>query len=80
MKKTTLFIAIIAILTSCNKDENLLPVQQSPDNPSLRTSQNQHFLYNIEDLSKWEELNYLYIFTPSLFVLLYAIFRKDLVK
>ena len=38
------------------------------------------FLYNIEDLSKWEELNYLYIFTPSLFVLLYAIFRKDLVK
>ena len=49
MKKTTLLIAFIAILTSCSKDKDLLPVQQQPDNPSLRTSQDQHFLYNIEE-------------------------------
>ena len=49
MKKTTLLIAFIAILTSCSKDKDLLPVQQQPDNPSLTTSQDQHFLYNIEE-------------------------------
>tara|TARA_R110001632_G_scaffold231934_1_gene371483 strand:+ start:519 stop:1130 length:612 start_codon:yes stop_codon:yes gene_type:complete len=49
MKKTTLLIAFIAIPTSCSKDKDLLPVQQQPDNPSLRTSQDQHFLYNIEE-------------------------------
>jgi hypothetical protein len=38
------------------------------------------FLYNINDLSKWEELNYLYICTPTLFTFLYAIFKKNLIK
>ena len=38
------------------------------------------FLYHINDLSKWEELNYIYIFTPSLFVFLSAITKKDLIK
>ena len=49
MKKTTLFIAIIALLTACSKDENLLPVPQSPNDPSLRTSNNQGLLYTIEE-------------------------------
>jgi len=49
MKKSTLLIAIIALLTACSKDENLLPVPQSPNDPSLRTSNNQGLLYNIEE-------------------------------
>ncbi len=47
MEKTTLFIVIIALLTACSKDENLLPVQQSPNNPSLRVN-NQNPLYTLE--------------------------------
>ena len=35
------------------------------------------FIYNIGDLSKWEELNYIYIFTPSLFTFLYALSKKN---
>ena len=49
MRKTTLFIAIIALLTACSKDENLLPIPQSPNDPALRTSNNQGLLYNIEE-------------------------------
>ena len=49
MKQTTLLIAIIAILTSCSKDENLLPVQQQSDNPSLKVSGIWYYLDNIEE-------------------------------
>tara|TARA_R110002012_G_scaffold122036_1_gene271811 strand:- start:322 stop:936 length:615 start_codon:yes stop_codon:yes gene_type:complete len=49
MKKTTLLIAIIAILTSCSKEEDLLPVQQQSDNPSLKTSYNYYNLTTIEE-------------------------------
>ena len=49
MKETMLFIAIIALLTSCSKDEDLLPVQQSPNTPSFKTSNNQCFLSTIEE-------------------------------
>lgn len=31
------------------------------------------FVYNINDLSKWEELNYIFIFTPSLLIFVTAI-------
>ena len=30
------------------------------------------FIYNINDLSRWEELNYIFIFLPSLFVFTFA--------
>tara|TARA_R110001592_G_scaffold319898_1_gene597722 strand:+ start:674 stop:1288 length:615 start_codon:yes stop_codon:yes gene_type:complete len=49
MKKTTLLIAIIAILTSCSKEEDLLPIQQQSDNPSLKTSYNYYNLTTIEE-------------------------------
>ena len=48
MKKTTLLIAFIAILTSCSKNEDLLPVQQ-PNDPSLKTSYNYYNLTTIEE-------------------------------
>jgi len=47
IKKTTLFISIIALLTACDKNEDLLPLS-SQQNPSYRTSNNQGFLYTIE--------------------------------
>lgn len=49
MNKITLLITFIAILTSCSKDENLLPVQQQSDNPSLKVSGIWYYLDNIEE-------------------------------
>jgi len=49
MKKTTLLFALIAILSSCSKNEDLLPVPPNPNDPSLRTSSDQHFLYTVEE-------------------------------
>tara|TARA_B100000287_G_C20470494_1_gene717021 strand:+ start:251 stop:865 length:615 start_codon:yes stop_codon:yes gene_type:complete len=49
MNKITLLITFIAILTSCSKDENLLPVQQQSDNPSLKVSGTWYYLDNIEE-------------------------------
>ena len=34
------------------------------------------FIYNLNDLSKWEELNYIFLFTPTLFICLLANFDK----
>ncbi len=36
------------------------------------------FVYNINDLSKWEELNYIFIFTPSLLIFTSAIRKFNL--
>jgi hypothetical protein len=33
------------------------------------------FIYNLEKLSKWEELNYIYLFTPSLFIYLISKYK-----
>ena len=49
MNKITLLITFITILTSCSKDENLLPVQQQSDNPSLKVSGIWYYLDNIEE-------------------------------
>jgi len=49
MKNITLLFALIAILTSCSKNEDLLPVPPNPNDPSLRTSSDQYFLYTIEE-------------------------------
>ena len=53
MKNITLLFALIAILTSCSKNEDLLPVPPNPNDPSLRTSSDQYFLYTIEEDNKY---------------------------
>ena len=35
------------------------------------------FVYNLYDLSKWEELNYIFLFTPALFIFVLANFNKN---
>lgn len=34
------------------------------------------FIFNLNDLSKWEELNYIFLFTPTLFICLLGNFHK----
>ena len=34
------------------------------------------FLHNIKNLNRWEELNYIYLFTPALYTFLFSSYKK----
>ena len=34
-------------------------------------------VYNLNQLSKWEELNYIYLFTPALLIFSFSAFKKE---